>query len=255
MKCSEITKKLETLSPPKYACEWDNVGLMAGSGEDEIESVLVTLDCDERAIDYAISNSIDLIVSHHPLIFGGLNKVNDSSLTGKRVLKLIRSGIDVYSMHTNFDIKGGMAELAAKMLGMENPQILEETCDGEGLGRWDVFPKNTVGSWADKVKDCFGLPNVSVFGDLQRQVTKVAIAPGSGKDAVSRAVRLGVELIVTGDVGHHTGTDAVACGCSVIDAGHYGIEHIFIDFIGEYLKKHTDCMVLKVPEKMPYTIM
>ncbi len=254
MKCCEITKELEKLSPLHFACPWDNVGLMVGSGDDEINRVLVTLDCDDAAIGRAIKEKADLVVSHHPLIFGGLQKVNDASLTGSRVLRLIRNHIDVYSMHTNFDIKGGMASLAGERIGMKEPRILEKSTETEGLGRWDIFAEDTVGNWAEKVKNSFGLPNVSVFGDMKRRVTKVAIAPGSGKEAVSQAVSLGIELIITGDVGHHTGIDAVACGCSVIDAGHYGIEHIFIEFTGDYLRQVTDCQVITMPKKLPYVV-
>lgn len=254
MKCDEIIKKLELLSPPGFACEWDNVGLMTGSRNDEISKILVVLDCDDESIDYAVNNKVDLIVSHHPLIFGGLKKVNDETLTGRRVVKLIRNGIAEYSMHTNFDIKGGMASLAAERIGMQEPFILEPCCENEGLGRWGNFPEKTVLEWADKVKTAFGLPSVNVFGDLSKRVTKVAIAPGSGKEAVLAAVALGVELVITGDVGHHTGIDAVAGNCAVIDAGHYGLEHIFIEFIGGYLKENVECEVLTMAKKLPYTV-
>lgn len=251
MECSKIIEALEILSPPRFACDWDNVGLMVGSKNDEISKILVVLDCDDYAIDYAIENKVDMIVSHHPLIFGGLKKVNDESLTGRRVLKLIQNGIAEYSMHTNFDIKGGMASLAAEYIGMEDAKILEPTDENEGLGRWGVFSSRTVLEWAKKTKEVFGLASVNVFGDLGKNVTKVAIAPGSGKEAVFAAVDLGLDLIITGDVGHHTGIDAVANNCAVIDAGHYGIEHIFIEFVGSYLKKNVDCTVITMDTKFP----
>lgn len=254
MKCSQIIEYLEALSPREYACNWDNVGLMVGSKNDEIDKILIVLDCDDAAIDYAIKNKVSMIVSHHPLIFGSLKKVNDESLTGRRVLKLIQNGITVYSMHTNFDIKGGMASLAADYIGMENAKVLEPTMEQEGLGRWGEFLPDTVANWASRVKECFGLPCVNVYGALEKEVSKVAIAPGSGKEAVFAAVDLGVELVITGDVGHHTGIDAVALGCAVIDAGHYGIEHIFIDFIYNYLVEKIECKIIKMPKAIPCVV-
>lgn len=254
MKCNKIIEALEELSPKRFACSWDNVGLMVGSASNDITKILVVLDCDDSAIEYAIENGVDMIVSHHPLIFGSLKKVNDESLTGRRVLKLIQNGITVYSMHTNFDIKGGMASLAADYIDMKNPQVLEPEIEDEGLGRWGVYLPMSVLDWANKVKSAFGLTSVNVYGDLQRQVTRVAIAPGSGKDSVFAAVDLGIELVITGDVGHHTGIDAVAQKCAVIDAGHYGIEHIFINFVSEYLGKKCDCKILEMPKSIPCTV-
>ena len=255
MKCSEIISILEALSPRKYACDWDNPGLNVGHYDKDISKVLVTLDCDDGAIDKAIEIGADLIVSHHPLIFGKLKKVNDDSLAGRRVLKLIENGIACYCMHTNFDIKGGMAALAAEYIGMKNPKILEPTTECEGLGRWDEFEKATVGEWCNRVKNAFELDNVKVFGKLDSEVNRIAIAPGSGKESVELAVDMGLNLIITGDVGHHTGIDAVAQGCNVIDAGHYGVEKIFIDFICRFLGEETkDIEVVKYEQPAPFAV-
>lgn len=255
MKCNSIIEILSSLSPEEYALQWDNTGLQAGHADGEVKKILVTLDCDEAAIEEAIHSGADLIVSHHPLIFGGVKKISDDSLTGRRLLLLIENHIACYSMHTNFDIKGGMAELAAGLLSMENPQVLEPQGNGEGLGRWAVFPKDTLAGWVKRVKAVFGLPFVTVFGELDREVSRVAVAPGSGKEAAFVAAELGLDLIITGDVGHHTGTDVNALGCAVIDAGHYGIEHIFVRFIGDYIKAHVPGVeVVEMPKRMPYVI-
>lgn len=255
MICRQIINLLEQLSPVEYACAWDNVGLMVGRYEKDISKVLVVLDCDDSAIDYAVENNVDLIVSHHPLIFGGLKKINEDTLTGSRVLRLMENNIACYSMHTNFDIKGGMAQLAADYIGMENPKVLEPVDENDGLGRWAEYGPATLQQWAQRVKDAFKLPNVKVFGNPEQEIRTVAIAPGSGKDAVETVVGLGLDLVITGDIGHHTGTDAVAGGCAVIDAGHYGIEHIFISYIGEYIRKNTGLDVLEMPVVMPYVVM
>ena len=69
MKVRDITDVLERMSPPSAACDWDNVGLMAGDKDAGVSRVLVTLDVDEAAIDKAVSCGADMIVSHHPLIY------------------------------------------------------------------------------------------------------------------------------------------------------------------------------------------
>ena len=90
MKVRDITDALERMSPPSAACDWDNVGLMAGDKDVGVSRVLVTLDVDEAAIDKAVSCGADMIVSHHPLIFGSIENVTCDSLTGSRLVKAIR---------------------------------------------------------------------------------------------------------------------------------------------------------------------
>lgn len=259
MKCSEIIEILEQLSPKKFACDWDNIGLMVGNPDAQINKILVTLDGDDAAIEKAIETGSDLIVTHHPLIFGKIKNVTTDELTGRRIIKLIQNNICVYSMHTNFDVKGGMAQLAADIIGMKDGELLEYVCDGEGLGRVGTFQELlTVRQWANKVKTLFGLPHVSVFGDLDRSVSRVAISPGSGKDYVQCAIEKGAQLLITGDINHHSGIDANAQGLEIIDAGHYGIEHIFIKYISEYLEakllNSQNVKIMHMKKKLPFEI-
>ena len=239
MKVRDIMDVLERMSPPSAACDWDNVGLMAGDREAEVSRVLVTLDVDEAAIDKAISCNADMIVSHHPLIFGGIKTVTCDSLTGRRLVKLLSNNIACFSMHTNFDICGSMGSIAADTLGLKDTRTLEVTmADGNGLGKVAEYTGDkviTAGEWAARVMNRFELDTVKVFGDMEKPVRKLAIYPGSGSGAVKTALEQKVDLLVTGDIGHHTGIDAKAQGLTVIDAGHYGIEHVFIKYIADYL--------------------
>ena len=104
MECQEIMACLERLSPRQYACDWDNVGLLVGDFDMNVEKVLVVLEANEKVIDEAIENNIDLIITHHPFIFKKMNKINTMDLKGKLIHKLIKNDIALYSMHTNFDI-------------------------------------------------------------------------------------------------------------------------------------------------------
>ena len=259
MKCSEIIVILEQLSPKRFSCDWDNIGLMVGSPDAHIKKILVTLDGDDDAIDKAIETGSDLIITHHPLIFNQIKNVTTNELTGQRIIKLVQNNINVYSMHTNFDVKGGMAQLAADMIGMIDGEVLEDICEGEGIGRVGTFKELlTVRQWADKIKDLFGLPNVCVFGDLERIVSRVAISPGSGKDYVQIAIERGAQLFISGDINHHSGIDANAQGLEIIDAGHYGLEHIFIKFISEYLEtkllSSSNVQIVQMNKKIPFEI-
>ena len=95
----------------------------------------------------------------------------------------------------------------------------------------------SVRNIAALVKEKFDLENVILYGEPGQKVRKIAICPGSGKSEIENAQKAGAELLITGDIGHHEGIDAVDCGLPILDATHYGLEHIFIAFMVDYLKQ------------------
>lgn len=249
MKCFELTQKLEMLAPASCACDWDNVGLLAGWRDQEIHKVLIALDATDEVVEEAVRMRADLLLTHHPLIFKPLKKVNDGDFIARRVMEMIQYNVNYYAMHTNFDAAPGcMAELAADRLGLLNQSVLEvmgrmEVSGREveyGIGRTGDLPEPmTVREAALLVKERFGLPFITVYGEhaVKEPVRRIAVSPGSGKSSIAFAERAGAGILVTGDIGHHEGIDAAANHLAVLDAGHYGLEHIFIDFMADYLAK------------------
>jgi dinuclear metal center YbgI/SA1388 family protein len=124
-KVKHITAQIEQLSPLTYAEDFDNVGLLVGNNEQEVEGVLVSLDCLETTIDEAIEKKCNLIVSFHPIIFKGLKKLNGKSYVERTVIKAIKHDIAIYAMHTALDnsFKGVSAKMA-EMLDLENTRVL-----------------------------------------------------------------------------------------------------------------------------------
>ena len=90
---------------------------------------------------------------------------------------------------------------------------------------------------ASNVKRAFEIPAVKIFGDLDRMVSRVALCPGSGKHMTEYAIEKNCDVLITGDIDHHQGIDAIQQGIAIIDAGHHGIEHIFIDQVAGFLKE------------------
>ncbi len=243
MLCSEIIKELDRLAPPELACDWDNSGFQAGRAQKEVHKVLVALDATDEVVRQAVDGRADMLVTHHPLIFKPLKRVNDQDFISRRILDMLQNDICYFAMHTNFDIAPGcMADLAAGRLGMVAEGPLEVTGRVEdiavGIGKVGSLPgEMTVPEVARLVKERFGLPFVTVFGMEQAEgpVRRVAISPGAGNSMVQEAIAKGVQVLITGDIGHHNGIDAAANGMAVVDAGHYGIEQIFIPFVCQYL--------------------
>ncbi|MCD8196886.1 MAG: Nif3-like dinuclear metal center hexameric protein [Lachnospiraceae bacterium] len=252
MKCSEICALLEREYSTEYACDWDNVGLLAGRREKEVKRILLALDANDETVAHAADGGYDMLITHHPMIFTPLKSVTDADMNGRRLLRLIRHDISYYAMHTNYDTRG-MADLAAGMLGLTDCAVLEEVKDGEGIGRVGRLPrKMTLRECGQHVKEVFRIPNVRLYGNSERELALAAICPGAGKSTMKEALKFHCDVYITGDIDHHTGLDAVDQGLCIVDAGHYGVEHIFMEDVKGYLEKvlmgvHMDCMPVHHP--------
>ncbi len=259
MKCYEIIDKLEALSPTDFAEEWDNIGLLAGRRDKEVRTVYIALDATDAVIGEAVRLGADLLLTHHPLIFKKMSRVNTDDFIGRRVCELIRNDISYYAMHTNFDVMG-MADAAADELSLKDRRVLDVTYEDdiskEGCGRvGELKDSMRVEALAGLVKEKFHVPNVRVFGDLDSPVRTVAVMPGSGGGFIQDALAAGADAMITGDVGHHEGIDAVAQGLAVIDAGHYGIEKLFISYMEEFMKRELPgVQIYKAEIREPFIV-
>ena len=259
MLCKEIIQVIEAAYPREAALDFDNVGLLAGRTEKEVKRVYIALDATDAVIDRAVEAGADMLITHHPLIFSPLKKVTDEDFVSRRVVKLIQNDISYYAMHTNYDVLG-MAELAEKILGIRNTEVLDITMekDGkpEGIGRIGELEKPmTLEECCVYVKHKLNLGSLKVFGDMQAEVSRLAISPGSGKTAIAAAIAKGADVLVTGDIGHHDGLDAVEQGLCVIDAGHYGTEYIFIEDMRKFLEDKLSVLdVITMPVIHPFQV-
>lgn len=256
MLCQKIIETLEARYPGSCAMDWDNVGLLVGRRKKEVHRIYVAVDATDEVIEEAIEAQADMLVTHHPMIFSGMKQITEDDFIGRRVLRLIQNDIAYYAMHTNYDVMG-MAELAADMLDLKDRKVLEEVLDGEGIGRVGDLPRSmTLEECANFVKGRFGLPNVKIFGEPEKQVQRAAICPGSGKSEAKPALSMGAEVYITGDIDHHTGIDMADCGMAIIDAGHYGVEHIYIADMEHFLKENCpELRVYTAPVKQPFQVL
>ncbi len=242
MKVETIIKEMDLEFPRTFAMDWDNPGLQVGSSRKEVKKVLVALDATNEVIEECIAWHADLLLTHHPLLLSGIRQINDGSMHGRKVLMLAENGIAHYAMHTNYDA-AKMAELAGARLHLQNQVPLEQTgcVDGVpyGIGCIGEFEMElTAQECCQLVKEAFQLPHVRLFGKKETKIKKAAVCPGSGKSMIGEALAGGAQIYITGDIGHHDGLDAMDQGLSIIDAGHYGIEQIFIPHMEAWMKTH-----------------
>lgn len=247
MKCKEFLKKLENDFPVEKALEWDNVGLLVGRDDKEINKIYVALDVTDAVLEEAILWGADLLLTHHPLIFHPLKQVNNQHFISKKIIQLIQADLSYYAIHTNYDIVR-MADLASDMLGMESGKPLQVTSsDGkEGLGKIGTIAGKEGGdleTYAAHVKEVFGLSEIKVFSPQERkEIHTVAILPGDGKSEIELVIDQGADLYITGDISHHYGMDASERGLIIFDAGHYGIEHIFVNDMCNYINHLSESL-------------
>lgn len=238
MKCRDILNKLFTLAPRELAEEWDNVGLLAGRPEKEIRKVYIALDATDDVIEHAVEVKADLLLTHHPMIFRPMKTVTGDDFTGRRIMELIRHDISYIALHTNYDV-ACMGDLAADKLGLKNTEPLcfihEDGDSVRGLGKTGFLPSPcTLMECADLVKKAFDIPDVRLYGDEDTLIEKAAILPGSGGSEAVYALEKDADVYITGDISHHQGVDSILQGLPVIDAGHYGIEKLFIGHMKGY---------------------
>ncbi|MCL2864809.1 MAG: Nif3-like dinuclear metal center hexameric protein [Lachnospiraceae bacterium] len=259
MTCRELIKLFEQAFPSETALDFDNVGLLCGRFKKEVKKIFVALDATDEIIKEAITWQADMLITHHPLLLTPLKVINSGDGIGQKLIDLIQNDIACFALHTNYDVMR-MADLASDVLGLHDGLVLEETIflDGEtrGIGKIAELPRFiTLKECCELVKDAFILDNVKVFGDLDKDILRLAVSPGSGKSVIASAIKKGADVLVTGDIGHHDGIDALEKGLAVIDAGHYGTESIFIADIRDFLLNKNRNLEIKTARiKQPFQV-
>lgn len=344
--CDDIAGFMEEFAPTFLAEDWDNVGLLVGSRSQEVRRVLVCLEVSAKVVEEAVSKKIDLILSHHPMIFKGLKRIVADDFSGGLLYKLIRNNIGVYSAHTNLDVTDhGINEHLADIMGLKNAKNLnpyqsedlykvvvfvperdvdrvrEAMCSaGAGwLGNYSdctfmtkgtgtfkplegthpyigtqgtlekvdeyrletVVPKSRMGcvisamlkahpyeevaydtyllklkgkeyglgkygslevpmsfdAFVRHVKNKLNISTVRLIGQPPKEVQTAAVFCGAFDDNFSAVVRNRIDVLIAGDVKHHTAFDMAAAGICVIDAGHFATERIMVPHLTEILSK------------------
>lgn len=125
MKLREVTNYLEEWAPRAYQESYDNSGLLFGDRDKECTKCLICLDITEEVVQEAQAKQADLIISHHPLIFGGIKSLTGKNAVERALVKAIQADIALYAIHTNLDnVATGVNQEIARKLGVGKPEIL-----------------------------------------------------------------------------------------------------------------------------------
>lgn len=241
MKYTDIVKAIEKIAPPYLAEEWDNCGTQVFTGQEDVSSVLVCLEVTDEVIVEAINKDIHMIVSHHPLIFGGINSVDITAygrdaVTGRYIAKLIDNDICVYSAHTSFDSSpSGNNVYLAQLLGLSDVEGPSDELMG-CIGHFDE--EVTFTEARAHIASVLGLreEHLRVVAEPDMMIKTVALCTGAGGGFLEDAVGYGCDMMITGDVKLDQAQYAKACGIALVDAGHFGTEKIFAENFAAQLR-------------------
>jgi dinuclear metal center YbgI/SA1388 family protein len=245
--CSQVISFFEQLAPQELTQSWDNTGLLVGSRQGAVNRILVCLDVTNASVNEAIAKKADLIVTHHPVIFKELKRLNEDDMKGKLLYSLIKNDISVYSAHTNLDyaISGVNTQLALA-LGINDAEVM-----GEGPGKCGVLKQEVkLDDFLLCVKQSLNAPFLKVIGHVDSLVRKVAVFSGSFDDDLETVIESGADVLVTGDLKYHTALDALENGLCIVDAGHFSTERVVLPFIRDKLaESFKDVEVLLFEEE------
>jgi dinuclear metal center YbgI/SA1388 family protein len=222
MKILDIYKFLDKLSPFELQETWDNSGLLVGDFELDVKKVVLSVDVDENLID-SLDNDT-LLITHHPLIFGGLKQLEFSKYPANLLQKMIRKNISNIAMHTNFDQTHLNEYVATEVLGYKISQKDGFVAYLDINEDFDIFSK--------KVASAFGLPHARCV-KCSDTVKRVALTTGSG---CSLMRSIDADCFLTGDVKYHDAMEAKSIKLSLIDIGHFESEHFFAQILEKHLK-------------------
>ena len=229
MTVSELYDKLSAEIPPALSMKWDNDGLqICPEPSRPARRVLCALDLTPSAVDFALGNNCDAILTHHPLLFSPLRSVRPDFGKGGTVMRLLSAGVAAMSFHTRYDaLDGGMNDLLAAALGLSG--TVRFGPEGEEIGRLGSLSEPlALREYAAVVKYALSSPFVLLAPGGRDPVERVAVCGGDAKDFIVPAARAGADLLVCGRASYNTAMEAQEYGISVLEAGHFNTEMLCV---------------------------
>lgn len=228
------------VAPLEWQEDYDNAGIQVGDMNAEVHKALITLDVTEELLDEAIAKSCDLVVSHHPLIFGGLKHLTPQTPVERTVVKAVKHDISVVSMHTNLDnCYLGVSRVLAERLGLRDLRLLvpsphDSECCGAGMvGSLETAMEETA--FLSLVADRLGIPCLRHSALTGRRIKTVALCGGSGSPFLGNALRNQADAYLTADLKYHT--FFAPDGILLVDGGHFETEQFTKQLIKDLIQK------------------
>lgn len=219
----------------------------------DIKNIMLTLDIDESLIEQALNEQIDLIITHHPFIFSGLKSIDYSTYEGRIIQKLVKNNINLYSMHTSFDMAdSGVNQKLAIKLGIQNYETLKTiNKDLSGYGGVGNIEPIQIKDYAQEVKNNLNAQYIKLYcNDSHGMIKRVAFCGGSGSDFIYDAMEKKADVYITGDIKYHQAQTALNNNLCIIDAGHFNTEYHSLENIGDVLINIKELNIILIEKNL-----
>ena len=239
MKIRDIIAPIEEFAPLSLQESYDNAGLVVGRLDDELQGgVLLAVDVTEEVIAEAVEKGCGLIITHHPIIFHPLKRLNSASVVERCVEMAIRHNIALYACHTNLDsAPNGMSWRVGEMLGLQDMKVLQPTVEGAGFGVVGNLPQSmNEEAFLAKVKGDFSVEALRHSALLGREVKRVAICTGAGASLMREAKASECDIYLTADLKYNDFYTPDS-HFVVVDMGHFESEFCAIAILFDILSK------------------
>ena len=244
----DIVSVIEDLAPPVLAEQWDNCGLQVGSLQWPVRKVWIALDPLLEVVRSAAGQKVDLLVTHHPLLFKPLRSIDVETPVGKIVETALTGRMAIYSAHTNLDSASeGLNHILAGLIGLHDlvPIVPLDASEaggqgGEtaGMGRLGRLAQPlTLAELAHRIRIRLKLRAVKIVGEPESMVDRIAVCSGSGSSLLDAFLDSDAQVYLTGDLRYHDARRVEDDGRAMIDVGHFASEHIFIDPLVAHLRQ------------------
>ena len=242
---NDVFAFLNTVAPIDLQMDFDNSGFLIGDGTSAVTSVLIALDITDQVVDEAWSKNVQLIISHHPVIFHPMKNLSLNPET-KKYYSLIRHNISAICLHTNLDIvEGGVNDILLDRLGARCCSALDRDRCGR-IGEYEEARDLHV--FLTYCKERLGAEGLRYY-DAGKPVKRIAVMGGAGASAIRDAWMQGCDTFVTADLKYHDFRLAEELGINLIDADHYYTENPVVEMLRQKLSAHFPELRISVSEK------
>ena len=237
----KVLEVLEAIAPVSGAMAEDvaNLGLQVGDPTAAVTGIMTALDADPDIVEEAAEKGCNVLVTHHPLIYGGIDRITPADRVGATVMALNRHEVNLLVAHTNLDNgENGVNETLCRLLGVKPEGVFGE------VGRIGSCAPIALEQLRLLVQERLCAPALVTPGE--RTVTRVAVLGGAGGGDVDEAADLGADVLITGEAKHHQWLEAQYRGLAMIVAGHHATEVPVIPVLTEGLQKRINALQCNV---------
>jgi len=260
----KIITIIEREIPRDLSESWDNCGLQVGDVEWPIEKIWVALDPLPKVIAAAGQSDVDLVITHHPLIFKPLKTVDVHTPEGAVIQQALNARVAVYSAHTNLDrVQAGVNDVLAAAIGLCKvvPLSLDPVSGKPGFGRLgQIGAPITPSELIRRLKEALKLEHVKVAGNLNLDIQNVVVCSGSGASMIPEFFKSEADVFISGDLHYHDARLFEFASKVLIDIGHFASEHLIVEALADRLKKNFNSEGLELDveayafEKDPFLV-